>query len=83
MKASKRVAKPRNPLHDHPLMRKGGVHEKSDKVKRKAEKQKLKREWGCLMAFTECYLTTSFKCTGSLMTKRLTVDQEDEGLTPF
>lgn len=36
----------RNPFHDHPLMKKGGVHEKSDKTKRRIEKQKLKmKEW--------------------------------------
>ena len=36
----------RNPFHDHPLMKKGGVHEKSDKTKRRIEKQKLKNgEW--------------------------------------
>lgn len=36
----------RNPFHDHPLMKKGGVHEKSDKAKRRIEKQKLKNvEW--------------------------------------
>lgn len=32
----------RNPFHDHPLLKKGGVHEKSDKTKRRIEKQKLK-----------------------------------------
>jgi len=38
--------KERNPLYDHPLMRKGGVHEKSDKTKRRIAKQKLKIcEW--------------------------------------
>jgi len=47
MKAKDRVSKPRNPLHDHPLMRKGGVHEKSERSKRRTDKQKLKREWGC------------------------------------
>lgn len=36
----------RNPFHDHPLMKKGGVHEKSDKAKRRIAKQKLKNgEW--------------------------------------
>ena len=34
----------RNPFHNHPLMNKGGVHEKSDKSKRRIEKQKLKNE---------------------------------------
>lgn len=36
----------RNPFHDHPLLKKGGVHAKSDKTKRRIEKQKLKNgEW--------------------------------------
>lgn len=40
------TTKLRNPFHNHPLMKKGGVHEKSDKAKRRIEKQKLKNgEW--------------------------------------
>ncbi len=35
----------RNPLHKHPLMRKGGVHQKTNKELRKQEKQNLKKEW--------------------------------------
>lgn len=42
--------KPRNPLHNHPLMRKGGVHKQSQKALRHQEKQKLKKEWGYLIA---------------------------------
>lgn len=34
--------KPRNPLHDHPLMKKGGVHQKSHKAVRRALKQGIK-----------------------------------------
>ena len=45
MKQDKRKVKPRNFLYDHPLMRKGGVHEKSYKALRKAKKQDLKKEW--------------------------------------
>jgi len=41
----KHKPKIRNPLHDHPLMKKGGVHEKSKKTKRRTEKQQLKKEW--------------------------------------
>lgn len=33
----------RNPLHDHPLMRKGAVHVKSNKQKRRGEKQLWKK----------------------------------------
>ena len=36
----------RNPFHDHPLMKKGGVHEKPGKSKRHAMKVQLKKgEW--------------------------------------
>ena len=41
----KHKPKVRSPLHDHPLMTKGGVHEKSKKAKRRTEKQQLKKEW--------------------------------------
>ena len=43
--------RPRNLLHDHPMLRKGGVHEKSNKAKRRNEKQKLKQDWCPLIAF--------------------------------
>jgi hypothetical protein len=58
MASSKRNSKARNPFHDHPLMRKGGVHEKTNKAKRENEKQKLKREWCSLITLIQCYLTT-------------------------
>lgn len=46
MKEKMKHAKLRNPFHNHPLMKKGGVHERSDKSKRRIEKQKLKNgEW--------------------------------------
>jgi len=41
----------RNPFHDHPLMKKGGVHEKSDKAKRRIAKQKLKMVSGMNKVF--------------------------------
>ena len=80
---SKPKNKPRNPFHNHPLMFKGGVHEKSDKAKRRTEKQKLKKQWCSLITLNQCYLTTSLFSAGSLMIKHLTVDQVDEGLSPF
>ena len=40
--------KQRNPFHDHPMMKKGGIHEKTNKQKRKGDKQKWKKEWCCL-----------------------------------
>lgn len=36
---------PRNPLFDHPLMKKSHVHDKSHKSKRRAEKVKFARDW--------------------------------------
>lgn len=47
MKKSKR---PRNWTVNHPLMQKGGVHEKTKKALRKGEKQKLRKE---LLAFKQ------------------------------
>lgn len=38
----KKKQKIRNPLHDDPLLRKGGVHQKSPKALRRHEKVKLK-----------------------------------------
>ena len=35
----------RNPLFNHPLMKKGGVHNKSNKSKRQVNKNKLRKEW--------------------------------------
>lgn len=43
-KNSQRVL--RNPYADHPLMQKGGRHEKSNKAKRRADKVAFKKEWG-------------------------------------
>lgn len=69
MAKTKRKAMARNPFHDHPLMRKGGVHEKSNKAKRKAEKLRLKQEWCSSMALLQYHLTTPFSfqalCAGN------------------
>lgn len=35
----------RNPLFNHPLMKKSHVHDKSHKAKRRAEKVKFARDW--------------------------------------
>jgi hypothetical protein len=51
----KRILKARNPLHDHPLMRKGGVHARDNKANRKVEKQRLKQEWRCFMTLVQCH----------------------------
>lgn len=39
----------RNPLHDHPLMKKGGVHKKTNKAMRKHSKQSMTKEWADLI----------------------------------
>lgn len=39
------VAPPRNPLFNHPMMKKSHAHHKPDKAKRRAEKIRLSREW--------------------------------------
>lgn len=51
MKIKITVLKKRNPLHNNPLMRKGGVHEKTKKTKRRLDKQKLRNEWRSLIIF--------------------------------
>ncbi len=51
MKIKISITKIRNSLHDHPLLRKGGVHDKAEKTKRRSDKQKLKNEWRSLMTF--------------------------------
>lgn len=43
-----RANKLRNPLHGHPLLHKGGAHEKSQKAKRREEKQALRKAWRSL-----------------------------------
>lgn len=35
--------KRRNPLHDHPLLKKGGKHEKTRKAERRGEKVKTEK----------------------------------------
>ncbi|MEM7254354.1 MAG: hypothetical protein AAF493_23290 [Pseudomonadota bacterium] len=42
----KGIAKPRNLLHDHPMLRKGGRHEKfKKKAKRNQDRIGLRKEW--------------------------------------
>lgn len=42
---NKRKRKTRNLMHDHPLLRKGGIHQKTLKAIRRREKISLKKEW--------------------------------------
>ena len=42
---TKRKQTTRNPLHDHPLMKRGGVHGKNNKAQRQQDRQALKKQW--------------------------------------
>jgi hypothetical protein len=35
----------RNPLHDHPLLKKGAAHGKTAKARRRNDKVKMGRDW--------------------------------------
>jgi len=39
------LSPPRNPLFNHPLMKKGCVHQKNNKSKRQLDKVQLRKEW--------------------------------------
>jgi len=52
---SKQSKVPRyNPYHDHPLLKKGGIHQKSNKAKRKADKQALKKRGDDVIVLVKC-----------------------------
>jgi len=42
---SKPSHKNRNLLHNHPMLRKGGVHQKTRKAQRRGDKQALRKAW--------------------------------------
>jgi hypothetical protein len=46
----KQSNRPRNLLRNHPMLRKGGVHDKTNKAKRRKEKQNLRKAWFSLSA---------------------------------
>ncbi len=50
----------RNPMHDHPLLCKGGIHQKTHKSKRCLDKIRIKKEWLALNIFSKVYLGESF-----------------------
>lgn len=50
MKRQEKLNRWRNPLFNHPLMTKGGAHEKTKKAQRRQARQQLRKEWGVLMA---------------------------------
>ena len=43
--SKKKRDRTRNLLHNHPLLAKGGVHEKTAKAKRRNDKQALRKAW--------------------------------------
>jgi hypothetical protein len=51
MKSKQKQNRARNILHDHPMLRKGGVHQKSNKALRRKDRQKLKKDWCPLIVF--------------------------------
>jgi hypothetical protein len=59
MKRSIKNARMRNPLHNHPLLRKGGEHRKTNKVLRQQTRQSLRRGWHSLMTV---WMTVIRKC---------------------
>ncbi len=85
MKTKVKKVKERNPLHDHPLLQKGGVHEKPKKALRKITKQQLKKEWFALILIFSSRMNSDYSNHG-LVAQRLehvTVDHEDDGSNPF
>ena len=44
-KFPEKINRQRNRLHNHPLLGKGGTHNKSNKSKRRHDKVKIKKEW--------------------------------------
>lgn len=59
------IPKRRNPLHDHPLLGKGGAHGKTRKAERRAERVRRSREWpvpsACMRALRTGYSVTSLE----------------------
>ena len=85
MKTKLKKVKVRNPLHDHPLLLKGGVHEKSKKTLRRNAKQQLKKEWSVLMLILPSRINTDYSDIGLVAqsVERVTVDHEGDGSNPF
>ncbi|MCU7944376.1 MAG: hypothetical protein KZQ87_17040 [Candidatus Thiodiazotropha sp. (ex Cardiolucina cf. quadrata)] len=45
-----KTRKSRNLLHNHPMLRKGGVHDTTNKAQRRKAKQNLRKAWFSLSA---------------------------------
>ncbi|MEW8028170.1 MAG: hypothetical protein AB2792_22745 [Candidatus Thiodiazotropha sp.] len=52
-----KTRKARNLLHNHPLLRKGSVHDKTNKAQRRKAKQNLRKAWFSLSTY--CVLRES------------------------
>jgi hypothetical protein len=50
----------RNPMHNHPLLSKGGVHRKTNKSKRRVAKLAIKKEWLPQNIFYKVYFGEAF-----------------------
>jgi hypothetical protein len=66
MKTVKQKKVMQNTLHDHPLMPKGGVHEKTEKAKRHKERQQLKKLWRYLKVNRGLFLDNAINKRGGL-----------------
>ena len=60
---NKRKLSRRNPLHNHPLLFKGGVHRRTYKSIRRKENVKLKKEWLPQSVFAKVHFGESSSCT--------------------
>lgn len=49
----------RNPMHNHPLLAKGGMHRKTNKSKRSVVKLAIKKEWLPQSIFLKVYFGES------------------------
>lgn len=72
---SKNKIKRRSPILHDPLLRKGGVHQKSGKALRRREKIKLKQEWPAKREFLKLlvnWLTLATDDVGRKLPGRMT-----------
>ena len=85
MKTKVKKVKVRNPLHDHPLLQKGGVHEKPKKSLRRIARQQLKKEWSVLILIFSSRMNPDYSNYGLVAQRQehVTVDHEDDGSNPF
>ena len=58
--AKKEKLHKRNPLHNHPLLFKGGMHRKTNKSRRREERVMLKKEWLPQNIFSPVYFGEAF-----------------------